>query len=117
MFKLFEKHPKNRAIYAVLKGTYSGEYMVFLKKANTIIELISLPDKHILKVPEKDFKEGIQNGIIDYIQTLPRSVYRVVEEEAKRLNTRDGFCKTNKNNKPHKRSASRAENNNSSERK
>jgi len=117
MFRLFEKHPKSRAIYAVLKGTYSGEYIVFLKKTNNIIELISFPDKYILKVPEKDFNEGIQSGVIDYIQTLPREVYSVVEDEAKRLNTKDGSSKANKNNKPYKRSTSGAENNNHSERK
>lgn len=117
IFKFLEKkHPKQRGIYAVLKGTYSGEYIVFLRKDSTFLEFISFPDKHILRVPEKDFKEGIDGNILEFIQSLPTGVYSVVEEEAKRLNKKDGPSKANKNYKPYKRSASRAKNNNISSR-
>jgi hypothetical protein len=113
---LSKKHPRPRGIYAVLKGTYSGEYVVFLKKVHVHLHFISFPDKQILIVPEKDFNEGLEGGVLDFIQTLPHSVYSVVEDEVKRLNIKDGSSTANKNHKPNKRSTSRAKNYNISSR-
>lgn len=114
ILKLFaKKHPRERGIYAVLKGTYSGEYIVFLRRVSSILNFIAFPDKKILQVPEKDFREGLEGKFIDFIQSLPKDVYSVVEEEAKRLNKVDGLRTAKKDNKPHKRSMGRAKNNNS----
>jgi hypothetical protein len=108
--KLF-KHPFKRGIYAILKGSYAGEYLVFVKEQDNTYTFFSLPGKVILTVPKDSFDNGFNNKILDFVERLPKSVYKVVESEYNSLNIKDGLRRTKKNNKPYKRSDSRAKNN------
>lgn len=105
------KHPQKRGIYAVLKGTYSGEYLVFIEEKKSEYTFISLPEKIILTVPKSSFDNGLKNKILDYIEKLPKSVYKVVELEYNSLNIKNGLRRTKEDNKPYKRINSRTENN------
>lgn len=108
--KLF-KHPFKRGIYAVLKGSYAGEYLVFVKEQEKTYTFLSLPGKIILTVPRDSFDNGFNNKILDYVERLPKSVFKVVESEYNSLNIKDGLRRTKKNNKPYKWSDSGAKNN------
>lgn len=101
-----EKHPKSRGIYVVLKGTYSGEFFVFINQTTTYINFISLPDKIKRIVPLESFYNGLANGVIEYLENLPVNVFKTVEEEYKNINTINEFRHSNKDNKSNKRSAS-----------
>lgn len=106
----FFKHPFKKGIYAVLKGTYSGEYLIYIKEQEKTYTFFSLPGKLILNVPKESFDNGFKNKIVDYVEKLPKDVYGVVESEYNSLNNKDGSRRTKKNNKPDKRINSRAEN-------
>jgi hypothetical protein len=101
-------HPVHNGIYAILKGTYSGQYIVFMEKNNENYNFLTLPDKGLLVVPVKSFDNGIENKIIDFIEKLPVKVFKVVESQYKRLNITDGHGRAKKDNKPDKRHASTA---------
>jgi len=85
-------------IYCVLKGTYSGEYFIFLESKDSIHYFFSLPDKIVRQVPAESFKTGIQGGIIDFIERLPKKVFCVVENEYKSINNINGNCNSKENN-------------------
>jgi hypothetical protein len=99
--------PKNRGIYAILKGTYSGQFVVFIKQTEQHYSFLTLPDKQELNVPVDAFQRGIKNNIIEFIEKLPKKIYFVVEQEYNKLNKDDGLRRTKENNKSHKRSTSR----------
>jgi len=104
------KEPVNRGFYAVAGGTYGGDFLVFIKENNDSYDFITLPDKKPLEVPIDAFKRGIENRILDYITTLPKSVFSVVEMEYEKLNKHNGSSTTKADNKPDKRPTSNSQN-------
>lgn len=108
MLSIF-KHdlPKPRGIYVILKGTLSGQFIVYIEEKNNNYIFLTLPDKNILEVPIDAFKRGIKNSILEYIEKLPRPVYCIVEKEFFNINKGNGLRRPKENNKPDKRSASR----------
>jgi hypothetical protein len=85
-------------MYCVLKGTYSGEYFIFLESKNDTHYFLSLPDKIVRQVPTQSFKTGILGGVIDFIERLPKKVLSVIENEYKSINNINGNCNSKENN-------------------
>ena len=67
-FNLKVYYPKARGISAILKGTYSGQFMVFIKENIDEYVFLTLPDKKIQRVPADAFRRGMSNSIIEYIE-------------------------------------------------
>jgi len=109
--------PTNRGFYAVLHGTYKGNFFVFIKQNITSCVCFTLPDKEVLTVPLNDFSKALSSGIIEFIEKLPKKVYTTVEEEFIKINKFNGYSRAQKNNKPDKRLTSRAQNCNNTARK
>lgn len=99
-FKNFWKHPTSRGMYAILKGTFSGDYIVFMKETDTSYECFSLPDKRIMNVPKESFDNGIRYNLLDFVEKLPKKVFLVVEREYKNLNNKNGLRRTEENSEP-----------------
>jgi len=111
---MFFKHkphdgPVRRGFYAVMGGTYGGEFLVYIKENKDLYTFISLPEKKVLDVPKDAFKRGIDNKILDFIDTLPKRVFYTVENEYKQLNKINGTSTTKTNHKPDKRAPSDAQ--------
>jgi hypothetical protein len=68
-------------MYCVLKGTYSGEYFIFMESKENEHYFFSLPDKIVRKVPFDSFLVGINGGVLDMVELLPKKVFSVVEKE------------------------------------
>ena len=75
------KRPKKRHVYAVTKGDYLGEFLVYMGKGKSSYNFLSLPDFRIRKVPINDFDSGVQQGVLDMVERLPRSVYIECQEQ------------------------------------
>lgn len=99
-------HPLDRGIYVVLGGSYSGEYFVYMKSKPGFHTFFALPAKKVREVPIDSFRMGIKNKLVDFIEQLPLKVFNTVELEFNGINNKDGLSKSNKNNKPNKRSTS-----------
>jgi hypothetical protein len=108
IFLWSRRHPVNRGFYAVLYGSFKGSFFVVIKRLKDSVTILTLPEKEIHTVPILDFKAAAKDGILIFIKKLPRKVYKVVEQEFFLINNKDGLCGTKKNNKPNKRSSSRA---------
>ena len=75
------KRPKKRHVYAVTKGDYIGEFFVYMDEQKSSYVFMSLPDFHIRKVPVNDFDNGVEQGVLDMVERLPRSVYIECQEQ------------------------------------
>ena len=91
-------HPKKRGIYCILGGNYGGEFFVFLEEAENNFTFISLPNKEVRHVPKNSFNMGIKNKLVEYIECLPKRVFKVVEKEYNLLNTINEHSSTKTNN-------------------
>ena len=72
---IFKEHPQQRYIYAVTKGAYLGELLVFMAKEHNSLSFLSLPDMKIHNIHHDKFKYGLKEGIVDVVEKLPKDVY------------------------------------------
>jgi hypothetical protein len=77
IFNNLFKHKHHRKIFAVTKGTYLGEMLVFIKEERDSFCFLSLPTCTNRKILKEKFDFGIENGILDFVQTSPADVYKV----------------------------------------
>jgi hypothetical protein len=102
--KSIETKPRHRGFYAVLGGTYGGEFFIYIKESHEGYVFLSLPDKHIRVVPKDAYIRGVNYKLLDFISQLPKKIYDTVEIEYKKLNNLNAICTTKTNHKSDKRS-------------
>lgn len=73
--KEYLKKPKKRHVYAVTQGDYIGEFFVYMDYKEDRYIFLSLPDFHIREVPKIEFDSGVDLGVLDMVERLPRGVY------------------------------------------
>ena len=70
--------PKDGAIYAITDGNYKGQFVVFVENKDHNYGAIAFPEMELHIIPENDVKDGLQKGIIDYVEHLPDELYKLV---------------------------------------
>lgn len=70
--------------YAVLKGDYVGEIFVFFEQQKDTLFFMTLPKMEIRKVDIAKFEIGIKEKIIDFVNVLPKKIFKVVENHGKK---------------------------------
>jgi hypothetical protein len=80
---IFDKHPRERYVYAVCGGKYLGEMFVFMEKQDTEYCFLSLPDMKIRQVPIEKFDMGLKEKILDTVNKLPKDVYDTCQKQYK----------------------------------
>lgn len=78
------KHPKKKYVYAVTGGAFLGEMLVFMEKTNEVYSFLSLPDMKIRDIPADKFNFGLTEKILDTVEKLPSSVYKVCQLQYKK---------------------------------
>ena len=68
-------HPRKGYIYAVTKGTYLGELLVYCKTMNESFGFLSMPKMLNRHIPTEKFQFGLENGIVDIVEKLPKNIY------------------------------------------
>ena len=86
--------PKHKGIYAVIRGTYSGEYFVYMGPDNDNFKFYSIVDKKTHCMSLDVFQRGIKNNILDFVQILPHKVFDIVEKEFNAINNKNGLRRT-----------------------
>lgn len=77
-------HPRPGYIYAVTKGTYLGELLVYCKDLKDNDGFLSMPKMINRHIPKDKFKFGLDNGIVDIVEKLPKKVYDVCSRQYKK---------------------------------
>lgn len=73
---IFKPHPgklKFGACYGVLHGQFVGELFVFIEEVDDILYFLSIPNMKTREVPREKYDYAVKNGVIEYIERLPRS--------------------------------------------
>ena len=80
---LFEKtlHPKHPYIYAVTRGDYLGELLVYAEKQSDEYVFLVLPEMKIRHIPIDKFELGIKDNIVDVVEKLPAYVHRTCMQQ------------------------------------
>ena len=82
--------PDHRSIYGVSRGKYLGEFLVYMKSESDNMYFLSLPKMVRRVIPVDKFKNGIDTGVLEFQEILPRGIYDVCEkqyEQSKKSNS------------------------------
>ncbi|NBW57102.1 hypothetical protein EBR43_04825 [bacterium] len=74
--------PTERGVYAVEHGDFVGEFFVFIKtNLDGSYEFLCLPKMIRRTVPEQSFASGIKDKIINFVEKLPKNVYKMCQAQ------------------------------------
>ena len=74
---ILQRNSYARRIFAIREGVYKGCFFVYISSSETDYNFLQLPEIDVVTVPKKDFEDGIENKIVDYIKKLPHNVYEI----------------------------------------
>ena len=67
----------DRKIFAVREGSYKGNFFVFISEDQDNYNFLILPENNVTSVKKKQFKQGVDKKIVDYIEKIPHNVYEI----------------------------------------
>ena len=75
-------------IYAVTTGTYIGCNMVIIQEDSHNAEILNLPDMKNMSIPVNELVNGINENILELLETLPEDIMNVCKKQhEKNINT------------------------------
>jgi hypothetical protein len=81
IFNFLKPKIKKGDVYAVQVGDFVGQFFNFIKKDGDEYIFLSTPMMEIQRVPKEKFDFAKEQGIIEYIENLPRNIFQVIEAE------------------------------------
>jgi hypothetical protein len=81
IFNFLKPKIKKGDVYAVQTGDFVGQFFNFIKKDGDEYVFLSTPMMKIQRVPKEKFDFAKEQGIIEYIENLPRNIFQVIEAE------------------------------------
>ena len=85
----FDKKIKRGDVYAVQAGDFVGQLFNFIKKDGEEYIFLLIPDMKIQKVPIDKFDFAKKHAIIEYVEKLPRNIFKVVQAQYDILSKKD----------------------------
>jgi hypothetical protein len=73
--------PKPRYLYAIKNGDYAGHFCAYIYSTNEKHVFLTVPNNQKIEVPLKDFEDGIEQGVVDFVEVLPKHVYKVIKAQ------------------------------------
>lgn len=61
-------------VYACTVGDYVGQLLIFIEKTDTEYGFLTIPTMENKWIPKDVFDSGLKNGIVEYVEKLPRYV-------------------------------------------
>jgi hypothetical protein len=81
--------PKFGDVFAVSMGDYTGQMLVFIKKTDDNFWFLSMPKMQNQEMPLDKFDFGLEHGIIEYVERLPKSVRDITRAQFTQNETTD----------------------------
>ena len=75
--KWFKQDKLSKKIFAVREGTFKGYFLVYVSTIGDDLNFLVLPENETLTITKAQWKEGIDNKIVDYIRKIPNNVYEI----------------------------------------
>ena len=73
--------PDKYKVYAVTRGTYLGEMLIWIETVGENHCFISIPKNINRVVPREKFKFGVENEILDIADNVPINVYEILRAQ------------------------------------
>jgi hypothetical protein len=70
------KTPQLRGMYAFTK-LRRGDFILFIKEESEVLEFMQLPDRYQICLTKEEFSEGVQTGLLDFVEQVPEEVFEV----------------------------------------
>lgn len=70
--------------YTVTAGDHSGKILIFVSKKQNQYNFLSYPDAKNHEIDKKEFENGIENYILDYLERVPSYVRKTVKAQFKK---------------------------------
>jgi hypothetical protein len=90
IFNLFKNKIKKGDTYAVKAGDFVGQLFTFVEKSGNDYIFLSTPLLEIQKIPKEKVDFAIEQDIIEYIENLPRHIFKVIKAEYKHQSNNNG---------------------------
>ena len=74
----FNNRKKIGALYAINTGAYAGCFFVFVRKEKGECGFLSIPKMENVWATEEIFDIGVEEGIIEYVERVPKGVRKTV---------------------------------------
>ena len=81
IFNFLKPKIKKGDVYAIQLGDFIGQFFNFIKKDGDEYIFLSTPMMEIQRVPKEKFDFAKEQGIIEYVENLPRNIFQVIEAE------------------------------------
>lgn len=65
--------------YAVQTGDLAGQIIIYMGNHKIYYDFISVPELLNHRIPKKDFDMGINEGIIEFVERVPRYVRKTAK--------------------------------------
>lgn len=73
-------NPKERGLYAFTKYR-RGDFLLFIGETTPLVlEFMQLPDRYTLSLTTEEFSQGVQEGLLDFVEQIPLEVFQVAAE-------------------------------------
>jgi hypothetical protein len=77
---------KSGNIYACHHGQYAGQLFAFIcrDKKELTYNFLRMPDMITTKISQEDFDDGLDNGIIKFVEKVPKYVHKIIMAQYKK---------------------------------
>jgi hypothetical protein len=80
--RIFKRQaPYKRQLFAVTTGDYVGEMLAYMGTDKDTHKFISVPKLIIRSIPVTNFQFGLDNGIVELVELLPRNVFNLLKKQ------------------------------------
>jgi len=83
LFNFFKKSPKFGSVYAVQTGDYAGQMFILISKNEECYDFLASPLMENQKVPFDKFDFALNEGILEYVERLPKFVRNIARTQHK----------------------------------
>ena len=90
IFNFLKQKIKKGDVYAVQAGDFVGQFLNFIKKDGDEYVFLSTPLMEIRRVPKEKFDFAQIQGIIEYVENLPKNIFSVIEAEYRYQSKKNG---------------------------
>lgn len=90
IFNFLKPKIKKGDVYAIQTGDFVGQFFNFIKKDGDEYIFLSTPLMEVQRVPKEKFDFAKEQGIIEYVETLPRNIFKVIQAEYEHQSKKNG---------------------------
>jgi hypothetical protein len=90
IFDILKPKIRKGDVYAVQAGDFVGQFFNFIKKDGDDYVFLSTPLMEIQRVPKNKFDFAKEQAIIEYVETLPRNIFKVIQAEYEHQSKKNG---------------------------